>query len=345
MDLYLTLDYELFLGERPGTPENCLVRPMKALMDILDKTDSKLTVLVDGAYLFRLNQLLDRSHIIRNDFELVSRNVREISERGHSVQYHFHPQWLYSSYSDEKGWIMDLDHYKLSDVPYEKLSEAFYKGIEIIERLTGKKIQAFRAGGYSLCSYDVYAPLFKGNGIVLDSSVRIGEKVETKYQAYDYEHSPNKPLYGFKDNVCREVGGNNIVFWEMPISFSSKMSALTYLLKRRVMINSFKSARIYGDGIGIASHLTKTQRLKAGMSKLLGCLRIPATIDDYESLALKEILEYHFRLKSGAFVIIGHPKLVSDVSLRIIDDFVNDAVSQGHSFRTFDDVVEVLKKS
>ncbi len=31
MNVYFTLDYELFLGEKTGTPENCLIRPMDEL--------------------------------------------------------------------------------------------------------------------------------------------------------------------------------------------------------------------------------------------------------------------------------------------------------------------------
>ena len=45
MDIYLTLDYELFFGEQSGTPEHCIIKPTQDLLSILDPLDIKATFL------------------------------------------------------------------------------------------------------------------------------------------------------------------------------------------------------------------------------------------------------------------------------------------------------------
>lgn len=51
MNVFFTIDYELFLGGNTGTVRNCLIRPLNALTELLDKYQIKLTLFVDAAYL------------------------------------------------------------------------------------------------------------------------------------------------------------------------------------------------------------------------------------------------------------------------------------------------------
>ena len=338
MNIYITLDYELFLGPKTGSAENCLVRPMNALMDVLARTGSKCTVMVDGAYLYRMRQLSCSSDEVKKEFGVVLGNIADIDNRGHNIQYHFHPQWLYSNYIDGLGWQMDFVHYKLSDVPMDELSDAFKGGIDILEDLIKKKITAFRAGGYSLCSYEWYGDLFHNNGIKIDSSVRGGESVSTRFQVYDYRKAPRKSIYYFLDDVTSEVNEEKNSFVEMPISFSRKISSLVYLLKKHRMEKHYHPSIIYGDGKGVGAMLSKKQKFQKDINKLWGSVRMPASIDKFESLSLWDIYKDIRKQDAQNMVIIGHPKLASDASLDNVGRFVSDMIQAGNKICTFSQI-------
>lgn len=340
MNIYITLDYELFLGRKTGTVKNCLVLPTTDLMDNLAETNTRVTFMVDGAYLCRLDELKDKHDAVRNDYEMVCNNLLEIKENGHSIQYHFHPQWLYSHYVEEKGWKLDYDHYKLSDVPKETLSTAFKKGVTIIRDITGNRPCAFRAGGFSLCSFDTYAPLFEENGIKLDSSVVVGAFSNTKFQVYNYKNVPSKSLYYFYDDICREIDDSSAKrFIEMPISCSHQMSSIKYMLRKRKMSSEQFPWKQYGDGIGVGSELTRIQRYKELLGKFFGEMRFGGSIDGFMSSSLWMVYEDCKKRGDKNMVILGHPKLATDKSLAYVKSFVNEMIKAGNEFHTLDEIV------
>lgn len=339
MNIYITLDYELYLGKKTGTPENCLFRPMNAIMDMLDKTGTKLTVFVDGAYLYRMDEIKDESPTIKKDLSDVLSNIKEISERGHSVQYHFHPQWLYSTYDEETGWILDMTHYKLSDVDKEKLSIAFQKGKEIIEDNIEKKVLAFRAGGYSLCSYSYYGPLFKNNGIKIDSSVLKGQQANSRFQIYDYRKTPNKSIYNFKEDVCKESNDDEGVFIEMPISsMPGKLNLyywIKYIYNRKNKSNNPKPLMVYGDGLPVSTELSKYKKYWNIFKSLFSKNITVANLDSLGGVIF-DVCSYISNQNQNEAVIIGHPKASTDISINNLERFVSKRLELGDRFDTFE---------
>ena len=109
MDLFITLDYELFMGKKTGSVESCLLSPMNSFISMLDRYGIKATIFVDAAYLLRLSELKDKHDKLKSDFELISDHLKCLEQDGHDIQLHFHPQWIYSDY-DSKQWIMDFEH-------------------------------------------------------------------------------------------------------------------------------------------------------------------------------------------------------------------------------------------
>lgn len=340
MNIYITLDYELFLGKVPGTPENCLLRPMEAIIQVLEKTDTKLTIFADGAYLVRMEELKKYPQL-KSDLQNVLNNIKEISERGHSVQYHFHPQWLYSKYDENGGWIMDLDHYKLSDVPMEKLSASFKKGVDIIEGVTGKKMIAFRAGGFSLCSYEWYGPLFRENGIIIDSSVKPGEKENSIYQVYDYCQAPRKSSYCFKEDICKECSDDKDAFIEVPISSTKGVMWLYYfLVLRKQYKRIYQPTMKYGDGYSVNTQSSKIGKIWDVVKKLFRRYAFTATIDPSFSIEiLSAVYEEYERRGVDSLLLIGHPKSATDISIKNLEKFIGDMKSRGNDFRTLDTIV------
>ena len=338
MKIYITLDYELKLEVNPGTVKNCLIRPMNQLMKICDKHNVKLNIFVDSAYLYRILQLKDGHPALVKDYDDVVENVKLMNEKGHSIQYHFHPQWLFSEYDDEKGWLMDFDHYKLSDVPQSILDETFSKGVELLNSITGKKVCAFRAGGYSLCSSDYYIPLFEKNGIKVDSSVLTRYHVKSKLQTYDYRRIPDKSRYYFYDNVCEEVSGNSKSFIEMPISVSNGISSIKYIINKKKWEKELNPKVVYADGGG-GGQMPKFERLKQLLAKFFGKIHIRSSIDNIDSINLWRVYKDNKDRGRNELVVIGHPKITSDASLRNVEKWIGDMISEGNKFHTLDELV------
>lgn len=340
MNIFITLDYELFLGRETGTVKNCLVLPTMDLLGILSETNTKVSYMVDGAYLHRLHELKEKYVQIQKDYDTVLDNLREIKKQGHSIQYHFHPQWLFSQYEDGKGWNLDFEHYKLSDVPQDKLRGAFKKGIEIINLTTGSRPCAFRAGGFSLCSFDTYGSLFEDNGIELDSSVLVGSSINSKFQVYNYKNAPAKSLYYFYNDICKEVcESDNRKFIEMPISNSEPMLSIKYLLIKRKMAAEQEPVKKYGDGLGVTSELSFVQRYKEQIGKFLGTMRLGGSIDGVLSSALWRVYEDCKKHGYRNMVLLGHPKLTTDKSLGNVRRFISDMLKEGNEFHTLDEIV------
>lgn len=63
MNLFFTLDYELHMGEETGTPMECLIQPMNALCDTVEKYGVRFVIFVDAAYLLRLFEFFYKKYL------------------------------------------------------------------------------------------------------------------------------------------------------------------------------------------------------------------------------------------------------------------------------------------
>jgi len=322
MKLFFTLDYELFLGDDTGTPDNCLVLPMEELCKVAEKHHFKFIVFVDAAYLLRMKQLLGNYKEVDRQFELVCRHILSLSERGHDIQLHFHPQWLYSSFDvTQNKWRLERKPYKISDMPENDIIPLFHQSKELLDSIIGHKTIAFRAGGYCLTSFSGFDFLFQNEGIKIDSSVARGLFESTAIHAYDYRNIPQKQIYSFETDVCKEVIDGP--YKELSIS-SAHWSALKYLLRVRPSMSSFHPLRVYGDGKSISdkSHGGAKMKLSIILNKLLKPYINLASIDGIRSCQLTQIYNEAIRKGQKELVLIGHPKATSDASINILDAFV-----------------------
>ena len=80
-DLLFTFDHELFLGRRSGTPENCLLRPGDAVMDVLERYGSKAVFFVDTTYLMRMEAMAGRHAAIARDLGLIHAQLQDMLRR------------------------------------------------------------------------------------------------------------------------------------------------------------------------------------------------------------------------------------------------------------------------
>lgn len=321
MDVIITLDYELFLGEKTGSVENCLIKPMSDLCKIADKYGFKYVIFADAAYLLRLTQLKGKDTFLDECYEKTANNLRMLSEKGHEIELHFHPQWLYSKWDgNSKTWEMDRTHYKLSDMPAEDLNLYFPSAKKLLEHIIGddKKIIAFRAGGFCLSPFSPFEKMFDENEIFIDSSVARKSFVKSSVHRYDYRHIPKDIVYSFKEDICKkDTSGKRI---EVSIS-SNKWRSLTYMLKIRKKLQSFKPNFAYRDGASIVDHPNRST-INKRLRKLFTSYTALASIDTETSMLLFEIFEKAKSHSEQTFVAIGHPKNVTDLSLHNFEEFI-----------------------
>lgn len=319
MNIYITLDYELFFGDITGTPENCLIRPMDDLLISIEKYNIKLIIFVDAAYLLRMNQLKDVYSQINKDYKLVTNHIIDLKEKGHDIQLHFHPQWLYSNWNEkENRWILDFNHYKLSDMDLEFAYQSFSDAKNILDTLIQEKTNAFRAGGYSLETFKDYIRLFKLNGITVDSSVFRGAKMQSDFLLYDYRKIPSKIIYNFSDSIKKE--NENGEFKELSIN-SCKWNPIYYLFVIRPKLFDYNPKIIYKDGIPIVRKIKISYLSK--LKKLFEIKIFQACIDGPMSNALDIVYNCVVKQNIKDFVLIGHPKNFSDQSINNLVNFIS----------------------
>jgi hypothetical protein len=321
MKIYLTLDYELFLGSIMGSVESCLVRPMEYLCGMADKYNIKFTIFVDACYLLALKKFMKYEEIDR-DYKTVIDHLLFLKQNGHHMGLHLHPHWLYADYNGN-DWTIAPNHYKLSDIPLEEAKNIVIESKLFLEEIVNEKIKVFRAGGFSIQPFEPYSELFKEIGLDTDSSVLSGMNYDSDNQQYDYRDAPYKDFYCFNSDICKE--NSNGLFNEYPIAthiispvFWWKLSVLKILSK----ITGEGEHKIFGDGRSvettsesIISRLTKPQMAFACM-------------DGYKSSLLFKMQEKHLRQfgKNSHFVIIGHPKLASSYSVGMLDKFILESI-------------------
>lgn len=322
MNIYITLDYELGMGRITGTPEKCLVEPMSHLTEMTDKYDIKMNVFVDAAYLLKMRKLKDQYPQLQKDYNTVTNHIRKLDVEGHSIQLHLHPQWLYSAFNG-KEWELDIDHYKLSDMPLEEQKQLIVDGTSLLNSIITRKVTAFRAGGYSIENFSDLYDTFLSVGITIDTSVLRGEYAYGKYQTYDYRRVPDKTTWKFNKNHKEEDPQGKMT--EYPIS-TIVLPAVRYLLNKKAshkeLSNITSSRQKWGNGVGIGYPGNKYQILMKKARMFFGNKSIRATVEG--AADLEKVYKYtSLYYKGDDFVIIGHPKAISPYSIDVIERFIN----------------------
>ena len=312
---FLTLDYELFMGVS-GTPYKCLIEPMRHLQTVICEKGIKITVFVDATYLLRLKELMSGSDMLSKDYQEVANHIKELKGMGHKIQLHIHPQWLYSTY-DGQSWHMNKSYYKLDDLSSEQQSETINRCSELLREITGERVTAFRAGGYSIPGN--FNDL-KNAGISIDSSVQTGQYCISQYQNYDFRYCPQKSEWRFEDNPNVEI--ENGFFTEYPISIA-KESIFHYILRRlRYKYAHTELSKIaWGDGMSINEDNTASGGIDK-IKRLMGHRYVVASIDKIDADSLESVYSQQKKKGTKTFVVIGHPKNLSPYSIGKLEIFI-----------------------
>lgn len=323
MKILLTLDYELFNGKKCGSVDNCLIQPMRELLTIMDKYDFKATVFVDTVFINRLGKLSCVHEELRDEYDKIVSQLKDLYLNGHDLQLHIHPNWLYATYNNGH-WTSVLTDYKLSDMSEKDVERMFNEGIDFLAGITGdsKTIIAYRAGAYCIQTYKKYSEVFRKYGITIDSSVyRHQKSITEKWQYYDYTSIPDEYSYHFSNDVCEKDDQGSLLEVSIPTYLISKIQSF----RHKCVVNgiNISEKKKWGDGFSSINTLDKKslQLLRIIKARLFPS-RIVASIDSTNGYFLKKIYHREKRNSGEYMLIMGHPKNFTPYSLNCLNDFL-----------------------
>jgi hypothetical protein len=326
MQVILTFDYELFFGTNTGSVQKCMIEPGNRLLAIARKHQIPLVFFVDVGFLIKLNEYKEQYPTLKTDFEQIIAQLTEMEELNCEIQLHIHPHWEKSFFDGEK-WIINTDGcYKLSDFPDVEAEAIVRKHHHFLSGLTKNKITTYRAGGWCIQPFKQIEKVFRELEITKDSTVFPGGKFESEHYQFDFTQvSPFGNPYRFQSDVTKaEVNG---YFLEIPISsweFSPLFYWRLYILGR---LNP-KDHKMIGDG----SFLAQPGRKK---SVLLNKTWNHVSSDGYYASQLMRQAKYYQAKKLQTFVVIGHPKGMTNYSLKQLESFVSNTKRE-HEFVNYD---------
>ncbi len=330
LNVALTFDYELFFGENFGSSDEILFDPTNKLLDVLDTHNVKATFFVDvlSVYMHNKYGLLEYC-------EKFTSQIKDMVSRGHDVQLHIHSNWLKSKYENNK-WIFDIDSYRIHSFGFDvndelsapniiKWGKSFLEN-ELKTVNSNYKCVAYRAGGYSIQPHKQLFECFLKNGILIDSSVAIGQKADCVNE-YDFSNCPQKNGWWVDINGRLDEPSKTLKdIYELPIYFY-KNSLLNRIFAPETE-QRLKLKEVRGTFIG--SDKYKSTSKKKSKLKLLfeyGKIKSLLSVDSLPYQAVSKAVDVCAKKKpdnNGSVAIIGHPKLIDEVWL---DNFKKVIVS------------------
>lgn len=327
MNIFITLDYELFFGNNSGTVENCIINPTIKLLNILDANNIKAVFFVDVGYLVKLEEYKNKYQNLEKDYQLITNQIKKLANEGHSIELHIHPHWEDTIYNGKK-WIFNTSRYKLTDFLENEILNIVTKYKNTLENISNKPIIAYRAGGWSIQPFNKIGKALEKNNIFIDSTVYPNGYYNSKYQSFDFIKTPkNITKWNFSNNPT--VEDKNGIFIEIPIS-SIKVSPLFFWKFALTKIVKLKKHQAIGDGSAIKLNNSQIKKL------LLKSSYTVVSIDGYKSSLLNKSLKKYSKLKenNSNLVLIGHPKAFTPFSLKKLSKFISKN-KNNHKFVTY----------
>ncbi|MBP8042504.1 MAG: hypothetical protein KAZ36_11420 [Bacteroidales bacterium] len=340
-NILLTFDYELFLGKRSGTVDNCLIRPTKRVLEILKANNAKAIFFIDTTYLYRLEKLSKTNSLAAQDFNKIKEQLVQMAKEGHYLFHHIHPHWLDAVYIENiSQWdLSEINRFTihaLSDPEKEilfKYSDDFLT--EIYNKAqSANKCNGFRAGGLYIEPFNCFKLFFEKYGIHFEFSVVPGEKKSGEKLYYDFSKCPSDKPYSFDNNLNIETVNGK--FREYPITkvqisgFTKIFNGIYYRVTKRCLKN-----QIFGDGLSVASSMRNTDNDQSE-KKLLAF----ETAISIEMLTSPLLSLYKNTIRQKHYIhFLSHPKLQSETSIRTMDRllrFCNKNFKCEYDFARFD---------
>ncbi|MFA5502598.1 MAG: polysaccharide deacetylase family protein [Sulfurovaceae bacterium] len=315
MNIFITLDYELFFGSNSGTQGESIIYPTTRLLEVLNKYDIKASFFVDSGYLIKLDEYRKKHNVLDEDYRKIIEQIKYLSDRGHDIQLHIHPHWE-DSYYDGTKWVIDTTRYRIHAFSDEEIDDIVYRYKKILTDVVGGDVFTFRAGGWCMQPFDKLMHALKKHNIWLDSTVFDGGKNDSATHYFDFTHAPKKDLWKFEDDPLIE--NKNGFFTEIPIS-SYRVSPLFFW--KLAFAKKLGGDRHKGFGDGGAAGGSRWDKVRM----LTYSTNSVVSIDGYKASYLQDAFDDFKKQEDNKnFVIIGHPKALSEYSLAKLEEFILD---------------------
>jgi len=306
MKTILTLDYELFFGPGVGTPQRSMIAASNKLLAVLQDYDAKAVFFVDATYLVQLKALKQDYPALQKDYDDVVGHIQYLEHEGHQIQLHIHPHWV-DSLHDGQAWKLDTHRYRLMDWSQKDAAKIITDSVSELNRHLSHKVFAFRAGGWCIQPFSHIARALAENGITVDSTVFKKGRAASDTHVFDFTAAPALTHWSFTSDPC--VVDTTGYFREIPIS---SMSISPLFFWRLAYVKLFGDKSIHGavgDGAAIQNSHNDLLRMLTRYSDSV------VSMDGYKSSCL--IKEYQKAENRGDdyFVVIGHPKALSNYAL------------------------------
>jgi len=322
----LTLDYELFFGSRVGTPQKTIITASNNLLDVLNRFDAKAVFFVDATYLSRLNAYRKDYPALQKDYDDVVSHIQYLEVEGHQIQLHIHPHWFDSCY-DGGLWNLNLNRYRLIDWSKEDAGEIISTSASELNQHLSNKVFAFRAGGWCIQPFSHISQALINNGIYLDSTVFKNGRALSETHSFDFSDAPDLTRWTFESDPCMpdEAGS----FREIAIS-SMRVSPLFYWKFAWVKIFGDKVLHgSFGDGEPVKNSKKDVLRMLTTYSSSV------VSVDGYKSSRLLHEYKAAKRRGDDYFVVIGHPKALTNYSLNQINDWLSVLTKENNRLYIF----------
>jgi len=323
--ILLTFDYELFLGAKSGTVDQCLLQPTRHLQNVMQPFGVKAVFFVDCTYLLRLKEVSLTHTAAKRDFEKISHQLVELVNEGHYLYPHIHPHWMDASYiSAQNSWELNhLEKYSMNNLASAERNTIFSNSVGVLddiikEAVPNYQMDCYRAGGWCIQPFEVFREIFKDHGIQNDFSVLGGFGMTSNAQTFDFTSiAKNQVPYRFESDVNQMDKEGS--FWQFPInSIPFRKGSLWNRLLLKVLWRT-KLGQSYGKGIGVSPKikwvdLSYDQQYQMLSIELLNQLNLSA---------------YKRYLSSNNYMHwVSHPKMISKYNMKVLEWFLKWATKK-----------------
>ena len=326
-NILLTFDYELFFGSNSGTQKKCIIEPSNKIINLLKKYQIKATFFVDSGYLLKLQAYKDIYPQIESDYQTVISQIEILHKEGHEIQLHIHPHWEDSHYNGKK-WIIDTTRYRLHDFSKKEVDNIVYRYKKVLTDIVGDNIFVYRAGGWSIQPFLHIKDALKKHNIWMDSTLFENGRNSSTTHYFNFKNIPNKTAWSFEDDPTKEDSKG--FFKEIPIS-AYRLSPIFFW--KLVYFKKFggRKHKNFGDGSATGgSELDKLRMLTQYTNSVV-------SMDGYKiSFLEKAYRNFLEKEDSNNFVVIAHPKSMSEYSLEKLEIFIKKHIHK--NFITYKEV-------
>jgi len=325
--LLITFDYELFLGNRSGFVDSCMLEPTIKLMAILKKYGAKAVFFVDTTYLMCLRSQAKTHAVCAADFEKVAAQLCQLVAEGHFVYPHIHPHWLDAVYNPANNqWSLNnTQKYLFQNLTPEQQHQSFDGSVEILKTILhpqfpGYKVDAFRAGGWGIQPFKNFIPFFEKHGMKYEFSVLKDFYQFTDAQYFDFSVTPEKLIYRFNKDVCVEESAGPYIQYtisSIPVSDIVAMINKIWTKLHFKLTDDHTFHKGEGQPSRILSNVTPANHQGKNLSN-----------SQWERIAIELLtivklpLYLRFMEKNHYMHFISHPKMITNHNLSIFDKFL-----------------------